>query len=291
MLGRPTWATTRRPWPVARSVSAAISSASSSTPSPVVPAMKTPSRPASANHATCSAKASRATEPSSANGVEIADRNRGAVTRRKWACWRSWRTPSHQTAAMPSTAPGTDSTAVSRSVSSWPGTEPRLMISPKITEPTTAPAKAPTMPAHQRSGRKIVKCQSAIATMIQTSRPISAASRACGCAASCGFGSLAPAARPGRRSPDAGGCGGVSPRARARRPPAGRAVRPAAAAGSGRRGSSSTPRLATMSSNSALETPCDGSLGVVTPVRRPPRGAGGATSTGPPCSAVAYAGT
>ena len=46
----------------------------------------------------------------------------------------------------PISAPGIASTPVIRSVSLSPGIDPRLTISPKMIEPSSAPQNAPTIP-------------------------------------------------------------------------------------------------------------------------------------------------
>ncbi len=213
-------------------------------------------------------------------GVEA---GRGHQCRARCCC--SLRTPANQTTAMPSTAPGIASSAVSRFVSSWPGTEPRLTISPKSDGADQRAEERADDPAPEAVGQEHREVPQRQAGHDPHEQPHQRGLPCLRLRGLRGFGSSAGGSagrRPRRRR--AAWCR-RSPRARARRPPAGRDAARAAAAGS-RAPASSMPRLATMSSNSARETPCDGSCGVVTS-RRPPRGSDGATSTGPPCAGVA----
>ena len=67
-----------------------------------------------------------------------------------------------------------------------------MMMNPKMTEPSTAPMNAPTIPPHSRSGRNTVKCHTARPIMTHANIPmVSGSFRACGCAA---FASWAPTA-------------------------------------------------------------------------------------------------
>src|SRR6476469_4349712 len=131
--------------------------------------------------------------------------------------------PSKYTAAMPRSAPGMASSAVTRSVACRPGIAPPLTIRPNTTAPISAPTNAPTMPPQNRSGSQIVKCHRARPIMTQASMPISRPSVPSSIppvtAAALG---LARALRLGlrllaRRRPAAGGAGGrgAPPRARA----------------------------------------------------------------------------
>src|SRR5918999_2552946 len=70
--------------------------------------------------------------------------------------------------ASPIAEPGIAIRAWTSSVSFWPGTVPPFTAKPKIAAETTAARKAPTMPPQKRSGRKTVKCQTAMPIMTQT---------------------------------------------------------------------------------------------------------------------------
>src|SRR3954451_16482662 len=75
---------------------------------------------------------------------------------------------------MPTSVPGIATRTVPMSVSPIDRPEARWAIAPEIIPPAMAPSRAPTIPAQKRSGRKIVKCQSATAIVNQTTAAISA---------------------------------------------------------------------------------------------------------------------
>ena len=220
-------------------------------------------------------------------GMAIAARNRGG--RHAGACVLVLlgADADEPHAAMPSSAPGIDSSAVSRSVSFCPGIVPRWMISPKSTEPTTdADERADDArpPAVGQEDREVPERDR------DHDPDEHAHQRGLPCLRLRGFLGLggSPARRrcrrrPGR-SPPAGGAGGVSPRG------AGAAAAGGPVAPRGRGGGLAPAGLLDAEVGDHVvelrpaRRPATDPAGVVTPRRR--RSAG-ATSTGPPCSAVA----